>query len=71
MADRQPDASANCSQAALRFVTPPPREWVVSQSGAPWGVVSNKPMCGVWCSDDLKKRPLILFTSNYHLFIAT
>jgi hypothetical protein len=26
---------------------------------------------GVWCSDDLKKRPLILFTSNYHLFIAT
>jgi hypothetical protein len=23
---------------------------VVSQSGAPWGVVSNKVVCGVWCS---------------------
>jgi hypothetical protein len=23
----------------------------VSQSGAPWGVVSNKVVCGVWCSE--------------------
>eukprot|EP01047_Picozoa_sp_COSAG01_P110238 COSAG01_NODE_39072_length_481_cov_1.162304_1_plen_34_part_01 len=25
-----------------RFVTPPPSKGVVSQSDAPWGVVSNK-----------------------------
>jgi hypothetical protein len=36
--------------ASARFVTPPPSSGVVSQSGAPWGVVSDKVVCGVWCS---------------------
>jgi hypothetical protein len=27
----------------------------VSQSGAPWGVVSDKVVCGVWC---LERHPM-------------
>ena len=45
----QPCFDKTCRGRCGRFVTPPPSEGVVSQSGAPWGVVSNKLMCGVWC----------------------